>query len=106
MEALRESMKHMAPINFLFPFKGHAVGTLVGAFVAAKLAVSHKTKIALAIGGLFLLGGIAMILNCGGPLWFIVSDLVLAYIPMALLGGFLATLTSANTDARAKPQEG
>ncbi len=25
MEALRESMKFMAPINFLFPFKGHAL---------------------------------------------------------------------------------
>jgi hypothetical protein len=38
----------------------------------------------------FLLGGIAMILNCGGPAWFIATDLLLAYLPMAYLGGFLA----------------
>lgn len=90
MAALRESMKVLTPVNFLFPLLGHALGTLVGAFVAAKLAASHNLKFAIGIGVLFLMGGIAMILNCGGPLWFIVTDLLLAYIPMALLGGYLA----------------
>ena len=36
------------------------------------------------------MGGLAMILNCGGPVWFIATDLLLTYIPMALLGGYLA----------------
>ncbi len=56
-------------------------------------------KIAIGIGCFFLLGGIAMILNCGGPLWFIVADLVLAYIPMAVLGGFLAIRISTRKKA-------
>lgn len=90
MEALRESMKFLSPVNFIFPFVGHALGTLTGAFVAAKLAASHHRKFAIGIGVIFLIGGIAMILNCGGPVWFIASDLLLAYLPMALLGGFLA----------------
>ena len=90
MEALRESMKLLAPVNFIFPLLAHALGTLTGAFVAAKLAASHHMKFAIGIGVCFLIGGIAMILNCGGPVWFIASDLLLAYIPMAFLGGFLA----------------
>jgi len=91
MEALKESMQTFKPINFLFPFLAHALGTLVGAFVAAKLAVSHHVKLALFIGGFFFIGGVMMVNMIGGPLWFIVADLVLAYIPMAFLGGKLAS---------------
>jgi len=90
MEALRESMKSLPWSFFIFPLLAHALGTLVGAFIAAKLAASHRMKLALGIGALFLLGGIAMIVNCGGPWWFVASDLVLAYIPMAYLGGRIA----------------
>jgi hypothetical protein len=90
MAALRESMKLLPPVNFIFPLLAHAVGTITGAFVAAKLAASHHRKFAIGIGVCFLIGGIAMIVNCGGPVWFIAADLLLAYIPMALLGGFLA----------------
>jgi hypothetical protein len=90
MAALRENMKLLPPVYFVFPFLGHALGTLAGAFVAAKLAASHAMKFALGIGVIFLCGGIAMVLNCGGPAWFIASDLLLAYIPMAVLGGILA----------------
>lgn len=90
MEKLAESMKLFTPANFLFPFLGHALGTLAGAFVAAKLAASHPMKLALGIGVFFLLGGISAIYMLGGPLWFNVTDLALAYIPMGMLGGVLA----------------
>lgn len=95
MEAVRQSMKLLSPVHFVFPWLGHAVGTLVGAFVTAKLAANRKLWLALAIGVCFLLGGIAMILNCGGPTWFVVADLLLAYLPMAGLGGMLAGATRA-----------
>ena len=90
MEGVRESMKLFKPVNFIFPFLAHALGTLVGAFVAAKFSASHHVKFALGIGAFFLLGGIAAASMLGGPLWFIVTDLVLAYIPMGFLGAFLA----------------
>ena len=77
-------------MNFLFPFLGHAIGTLVGAFVVAKFAASHAMKLALGIGAFFLLGGIAAANMLGGPAWFIAADLLLAYLPMAWLGAFLA----------------
>jgi hypothetical protein len=90
MEGLRESMSLFSPINFLFPFLAHALGTLAGAFVAAKIAVSHRMKIAIGIGIFFLLGGITAVYMFGGPLWFAVLDLVVAYLPMGLFGGRLA----------------
>ena len=90
MEGLRESMKLFTPVNFVFPFLAHALGTLVGAFLAAKLAANHRMTLAIAIGVCFLIGGMTMIVMCGGPAWFIAMDLLLAYIPMALLGGVLA----------------
>ena len=34
MEGLRESMKLFTPVNFICPFLAHALGTLIGAFVA------------------------------------------------------------------------
>jgi hypothetical protein len=90
MEGLAEAMEKFTPANFVFPLLAHALGTLVGAIVAAKLAVSHQMKFALGIGVSFLLGGITMIYICGGPAWFIATDLLLAYIPMGYLGGVIA----------------
>lgn len=90
MEGLAESMDLFTPANFLFPFLGHALGTLTGAFVAAKVAARHKMTFAIAMGACFLLGGIMMVNMLGGPLWFNASDLILAYIPMGYLGGVLA----------------
>jgi hypothetical protein len=95
MEGLRESMSLFTPANFLFPFLGHALGTLVGAFTAAKLAVSNHLKVALGVGVFFLIGGTMMVKMVGGPMWFNVVDLLLAYIPMGFLGGMLAKKRSA-----------
>lgn len=44
---------------------------------------------AMVIGAWFLIGGIVMIANVGGPLWYSAIDLVLAYLPMGFLGGML-----------------
>ena len=90
MENLRDSMYLFTPVNFLFPFLAHALGTLSGAFVTAKVAASHQVKLAIGIGVFFLIGGVTMVSMLGGPMWFNVSDLLLAYIPMGYLGGILA----------------
>lgn len=86
-------MKLFAPANFICPFLAHALGTLAGSFVAAKLAASHRVKSAIGIGVFFLIGGIAAISMLGGPLWFNAADLLLAYIPMGYLGAILAGAT-------------
>ena len=97
MENLRDSMKLFTPVNFVFPFLAHALGTLAGAFVAAKLAASHSVKFAMGIGVLFLMGGISAVSMIGGPLWFNVADLLVAYIPMGYLGAVLAGATRSRT---------
>ena len=90
LDGLRDAMALFSPSHFLFPFLGHALGTLAGGFAAAKLAASHQLKLAMTIGAFFLVGGIAMVILVGGPVWFIALDLIVAYLPMSWLGGKLA----------------
>jgi hypothetical protein len=71
---------------FLFPFLAHAIGTLSGAFITAKFAASFHMILAICIGIFFLLGGISMVFIMPAPVWFIVADLSLAYIPMGWFG--------------------
>lgn len=94
MEKLAETMHLFKPKNFIFPFLGHAVGALVGAFTVVKLAANNHKKFALGMGAFFLLGGIYAIYLFGGPLWFKALDLLVAYIPMGWLGWKLASLNS------------
>lgn len=86
MESLKESMHLFEAKHFLMPFLAHALGTLVGAMVAALIAVSNKVRPALIVGILFLAGGIANVMMLPSPLWFTILDLAIAYIPMAYLG--------------------
>lgn len=89
-ESLKASIHLFETKHMVFPFLAHAIGTLVGAAVAVKIAISHHLKIALAIGCLFLLGGIWMAFTLPETKIFNTIDLLLAYIPMAWLGYRLA----------------
>ena len=90
-ESLQSSMHLFGPKHFIFPFLAHAIGTLVGAYLSARIAASHKMKFALGIGIFFLIGGISMVFMIPSPIWFVILDLSLAYIPMGWLSGRLAT---------------
>jgi len=89
-ESLKSSMHLFEPKHFIFPFLAHAIGTLGGAYLAARIAASHKMNIALGIGIFFLIGGISMVFLIPSPIWFAILDLSLAYIPMGWLSGRLA----------------
>ena len=99
LEGLKASIHLFEPKHFVFPFLAHALGTLTGAFVAAKLAVTHKMRIALGIGVLFLLGGIANCFMLPAPVWFMAVDVIVAYIPMGYLGGKLAIGAVKNSES-------
>lgn len=90
MESLKSSLHLFEPRHFIFPFLAHALGTLVGAYIAALIAANNKLKFALGIGVFFLLGGITSVIMLPTPTWFSVLDLVVAYIPTAWLGGKFA----------------
>lgn len=87
MEALKSIMPTLRSEHFIFPFAAHAIGTLTGALIAGLIAASHKIRYAMGIGLLFLLGGIAACFMLPAPTWFIIADLLLAYIPMAWIAG-------------------
>lgn len=70
--------------HFIFPFLAHALGTLTGAVVALKIADGRQI-VAGIIGGMFLAGGIMAANMIPAPTWFVVLDLVVAYVPMAWL---------------------
>lgn len=85
MEGLKAGMALMGPMNFLFPFLAHAVGTLVGGIIASLLAGSQRTRLPMIIAAFFLLGGIANAMMLPAPAWFIAADVLLAYLPMGWL---------------------
>lgn len=86
IEAMSQVFVNLDIEYYIFPFLAHAIGTLVGAMVAGFIA-ARIMRSAMIIGILFLLGGITMCFLIQGPIWFMSIDILLAYIPMAYLGG-------------------
>lgn len=86
LESVRASMHLYGPEHFVFPFLAHAMGTLAGALVTCLLATTNRVPLSLVTGFLFLTGGITAAFMIPAPLWFIVLDLTVAYLPMAWLG--------------------
>ena len=68
---------------FFFPFLAHAIGTFSGAYICSKISTSNLLVYPMIIGLYFLFGGIYTITIIPSPLWFIVLDLSVCYIPMA-----------------------
>ena len=90
VEGLKAAMHLFEAKHFIMPFLAHALGTLVGAFAAAKIAANRKFIFAMLIGLFFLVGGIVNSIQLPAPSWFVATDLILAYLPMAWLGAKLA----------------
>lgn len=90
MQSMADNMHLYKPKHFVMPFLAHALGTLIGAILAVKIAASHKSKIAMIIAAFFLLGGIAAATMIPAPSWFEAVDLLVAYLPMGFLGHRLA----------------
>ena len=91
MQSLIDNAHLLEIPHLISVFLAHGLGTLVGAFLAAKIGVSRHLLLSMIIGVLFLLGGIAInaMLNFT-PLSFSILDILLAYNPMAWVGWRLA----------------
>ena len=86
-KGLAKAMPLMGVEHFIFPFLAHSIGTLVGAYFVSKMKVNRPLLTAMAIGFAFLAGGVMMVIMLPQtPLWFILLDLILAYLPMAYFG--------------------
>ena len=79
------------------PFFAHALGTIVGALVTAKLAFSRHFMLAMIIGAFQFIGGWMMIMMVPSPTWFTMVDLGIAYFPMAYLGWKIVGNKKAST---------
>ncbi|MFM2190405.1 MAG: hypothetical protein RL491_791 [Bacteroidota bacterium] len=90
-EGLARSMSLFQPIHFMAPFMAHALGTFFASLITVQFAGTPSLKRAMVPGILFLAGGVLMVVILDAPLWFEITDLVLAYIPMAWLGFKLGT---------------
>lgn len=88
-EGLRAALPLFEPKHFLFPFLAHALGTLAGAWVATKIAPHSSWIPAMIIGLLFLAGGVAASFMLPAPRWFVLLDLIGAYVAFAWLGFIL-----------------
>lgn len=97
-ESIAAGMHLFEAKHFITPFVAHAAGTLVGALVAYLLAASSKMTMAMIIGFVTMAGGIAAAFMIPSPTWFIALDLLLAYIPMAWLGGKLGQIFGASRE--------
>ena len=71
---------------FIFPFLAHSIGTLSGAFIVSKISRNSHIIMPLIVGLYFLSGGLYMVTILPAPTWFILLDIILCYIPMALFG--------------------
>ena len=105
-EGLKASLHLFEPRHFVFPFLAHALGTLVGAAVAALMTPGRSAGPAWAVGALFLLGGIASVFMLPAPLWFAALDLVLAYLPAAWVGHRLSKRVAPGESPRPAPVRG
>lgn len=85
-ESISASMHLFEAHHFIMPFAAHALGTLAGAIVAFVVATSRRSQWAWVVGALFFMGGIYASTVIPAPTWFIIADLLLAYLPMAWLG--------------------
>jgi hypothetical protein len=94
-ESLGKAMHLFEPRHFVMPFLAHALGTLAGALAAHVVAATHRSRMAYAIGAVFLCGGVAASFMIPAPAWFIALDLLVAYLPMAWLGIRLGNLVRA-----------
>ncbi|MBL8511306.1 MAG: hypothetical protein JNM52_06640 [Betaproteobacteria bacterium] len=88
-EGVRAALPLLEPRHFLFPFLAHALGTFLGAFIAAKVTPQRKLLAALVVTVFFLAGGVMAANMIPAPSWFIALDLLGAYLPFGWLGFWL-----------------
>jgi hypothetical protein len=91
MDGFKAAIPLFEAKQWLPAFFEHAMGSLAGGAVTAFVAVSHRMKLALVIGALHMVGGMAAALLLPFPIWVVVIDIVAMYLPMAWIGGKLGS---------------
>jgi hypothetical protein len=85
MEGVAATIHLLRPHDYIVVFLAHALGPFAGVLSAMFIAASGRKTIAIILGSLFLLGGIAANYMIPAPAWYRIVDLVFAYVPTAFL---------------------
>ncbi|MDD9891618.1 MAG: hypothetical protein OXU66_11300 [Gammaproteobacteria bacterium] len=105
-ESIAAAMDQFQVQHFIFPFLAHALGTLVGAVIAFLVAARNKNIFAYAVGVLFLIAGVANSFMIPAPTWFVVADILAAYIPMAWFGIQIGSRINPGISMESEAREG
>lgn len=88
VESIKANIHRYEFKDFVTPFIAHAVGSFVGAWLAATISATFKRRRAMVVGCIHMAGGIYMcFLLPETPVLFMAADLLLAYLPIAWLTG-------------------
>lgn len=87
-ESVKAHADKLTTANFTGTLLAHQLGTLAGAFIAAKIAPFRKMIFSLVVGVWFLACGIYAASLIVPPIGFLVADILL-YVPIAIIGGKL-----------------
>lgn len=99
-EQLAEMMRNM-PIGALLMVElAYALGSLTAGLVVGKLGATRQIGLALGVGGVLTLAGVATLVMAPHPIWFAIMS-TLTYVPLAWLG---AKLTTRRSEAPASPR--
>lgn len=86
-EQMRSAIRQMPPASWIGVFIAHLGQAFVGAWLAAKIGKSHQMVLAMIVGVLALLGGIANALMLATPAWTWIE--MPLYLVAAWFGGKL-----------------
>jgi hypothetical protein len=99
-ESIANSIHLFEVKHFVFPFLAHALGTLFGALAAGYLGWTNRTVLVWSVAVLFFAGGVATSFMIPAPAAYIVTDLALAYVPMALLALYVLNTFIRKSDGQ------
>jgi hypothetical protein len=86
-EAMTAYVATLPVMALLLVIVAHLGQASVGGWVAARLAGSHPMRLAMVVGTLSMLGGVANMFNIGGPAWMWVE--MPLYLAVAYAAGRL-----------------
>ena len=98
LDAVANHISSLPMSAFITVLFAHAIGALVGGFIASKMAKVQKRSAALFVGLILLVAGVLNLVSIPHPLWFSIADVII-YTPFALLGNEVRKLIFDSTDS-------
>lgn len=85
LESLKKVVQNAPAGSLALVLLAHAFGAMVSGWIIGKFAASSHRLLALALGLLLTVAGVANLIMIPHPVWFSISDACI-YLPMTLLG--------------------